>query len=76
MSKKLTPEQKVKRALEALDVAVQEWYAENNPKDKTHYANPTIADYEEIGHISRITLQGPNGTWVDLTSSKHKYNGD
>jgi len=72
----MTSGQKIKRALSALDSAVQEWYAEHNPENKSHYASVHICDYSEgkcVGlHASRITLQtdieGEN--YVDITSSK------
>lgn len=56
-SSKTTAETKIKRALAALDSAVQEWYAEHNPENKSHYASAHICDYEEGLHASRITLQ-------------------
>ncbi len=54
--RKLTPEQKIKRVLAVLDSVVQEWYAENNPGNKSHYASVHICDYEDGIHASRITL--------------------
>lgn len=44
-------EQKIRDALVALDKAVQEWYQENNPDNKEHYASVYICDGE-----CRITL--------------------
>lgn len=69
----MTSEQKIKRALSALDSAVQEWYAEHNPKNRNHYASAHICDYPEEGlHASRVTLQtdieGEN--YTDIVSSK------
>ena len=68
----MTAEEKIKRALSALDSAVQEWYAEHNPKNRNHYASAHICDYEEGLHASRVTLQtdivGEN--YTDITSSK------
>ena len=53
----MTTEQKVRRALTALDHAVQAWYAEHNPKNTEHYASATFMDDTEDGyHVSRITL--------------------
>ena len=73
MSKKLTPTQKIKRALAMLDTAVQEWYTENNPKNKDHYASAHICDYPEDNiHASRCTLQtdAEGNNYIDITSSK------
>lgn len=63
----MTTEQKIKRALAALDSAVQEWYAEHNPENKCHYASAHICDYEDDNyHASRITLQ------TDVTGENYK----
>lgn len=68
----MTSEQKIKRALAALDSAVQAWYAEHNPKNKSHYASAHICDYEEGYHASRITLQADveGEDYVDIVSSR------
>lgn len=69
----MTTEQKIKRALAALDSAVQEWYAEHNPENKNHYASAHICDYPEEGlHASRITLQADveGEHYKDIPSSK------
>ena len=69
----MTAEQKIKRALSALDSAVQEWYAKHNPENKSHYASAHICDYPEDGlHASRIALQTDieGEHYVDITSSK------
>ena len=50
----MNSEQKVKDALVALNKAVQEWYQENNPDNKEHYADACL--YEDGTHICRITL--------------------
>lgn len=50
----MNSEQKIKDALAALDKAVQEWYQENNPDNKGHYADAYI--YEDDTHVCRITL--------------------
>ena len=50
----MNSEQKIKDALVALDKAVQEWYQENNPDNKEHYASVCI--YEDDTHVCRITL--------------------
>ena len=56
MAKKLTPTQKIQRALRALDTAVQEWYQENNPDNKERYADATIFETDDGYHVRRITL--------------------
>lgn len=68
----MTSEQKVKRALAALDSAVQEWYAEHNPENKSRYAAVCISDYAGGLHASRITLQTDisNEHYTDIYSSK------
>lgn len=65
----MTSEQKIKRALAALDSAVQEWYAEHNPENKNRYASAHICDYGKDHHASRATLQ----TDVDGQSYKDIY---
>lgn len=69
-------EKRIRRALAALDSAVQAWYAEHNPKNKEHYASTSFIDDSESGtHISRITLNSdPEGkSFIDIRSSKHHY---
>ena len=68
----MTPEQKVRRALAALDTAVQEWYVKYNPENKACYASAHICTYEDGIHASRITLQTDvNGQdYTDVYSSK------
>ena len=79
-SKYSNSEKKIRRALSALDTAVQEWYAEHNPENKEHYASATILDSEEKGsyHASRITLNSdPEGKeFIDVESPKQRYQGD
>ena len=75
-SKYSNSEKKVRRALSALDTAVQAWYAEHNPKNKDHYASATIMDDMECDiHVSRITLNSdPEGKcYIDIQSPKHHY---
>jgi hypothetical protein len=71
-SKYSNSEKKIRRALAALDTAVQEWYAEHNPENKNHYASVHIGDYEDGIHASHVTLQtdvaGEN--YKDIYSSK------
>lgn len=52
----MNSEQKIKDALVALDKAVQEWYQENNPDNKEHYASVCICDDDDDTHACRITL--------------------
>jgi hypothetical protein len=68
----MTSEQKIKRALAALDSAVQAWYAEHNPENKDHYASAHICDYEGGYHASRITLHmdTDGNHYTDIISSK------
>ena len=71
----MTSEQKVKRALAALDTAVQEWYAEHNPKNTEHYADATIFNVDEGYHACRITLNtDPAGKeFYEITRGRHGY---
>ena len=73
-SKYSNSEKKIRRALSALDLAVQEWYAEHNPENKDHYASATILDGDGY-HASRITLNSdPEGTeFIDIESSKQHH---
>ena len=70
----MTSKQKVKRALTALDTAVQEWYAEHNPENKEHYADATIFNDDEH-HVCRITLNSdPAGkVFYDIKGGCHGY---
>ena len=72
----MTSEQKVKRALTALDTAVQEWYAEHNPENKEHYADATIFTSAKDGHrVCRITLNtDPAGkVFYNIKGGRHGY---
>ena len=69
----MTSEKKIKRALSALDSAVQEWYAEHNPNNKEHYASVHICDYpDDHLHASRCTLQADDtgDNYIDICSSR------
>lgn len=70
----MTSEQKVKRALTALDTAVQEWYAEHNPENKEHYADATIFNNDGY-RVCRITLNtDPAGeVFCDIKGGRHGY---
>ena len=76
-SKYSNSEKKIRRALSALDLAVQEWYAEHNPENKEHYASATILDGDDY-HASRITLNSDSGgtEFIDIESSKQRHQGD
>lgn len=70
----MTSEQKVKRALTALDTAVQEWYAEHNPENKEHYADASFfASIEDGYRVCRITLNtDPAGkVFYDIKGGRH-----
>lgn len=72
----MTSEQKVKRALAALDTAVQEWYAEHNPENKEHYADASIITNDADGyHVCRVTLNSdPEGkVFVDIKGERYGY---
>ena len=71
----MTSKQKVKRALKALDTAVQERYAEHNPENTEHYADATIFNCDEGYHVCRITLNtDPAGKeFCELTGGCHGY---
>ena len=75
-SKYSKSEQKVRRALSALDTAVQAWYAEHNPENKEHYADASFINNDADGyHVCRITLNSdPEGTeFVDIKGGRHGY---
>ena len=70
----MTSEQKVKRALVALDTAVQEWYAEHNPENTEHYADATIFNNKDGYRVCRITLNtDPAGkVFYDIKGGRSK----
>lgn len=72
----MTSEQKVKRALTALDTAVQAWYAEHNPENTEHYADASFLASTEDGYrVCRITLNtDPAGKeFYELRGGRHGY---
>lgn len=73
MAKKLTSEQKLRRALAALDKAVQDWYKEHSPYNKERYASAHIRDFEDGRHVSNITVSLCPGAdrFIDIYSSKN-----
>lgn len=71
----MNSEQKIRDALVALDKAVQEWYQENNPDNKEHYASVCIyEDVDDGTHICRTTLNSDaEGTeYVTIEVSKQE----
>lgn len=72
----MTSEQKVKRALTALDTAVHEWYAEHNPENTEHYADASIYVGDKDGYrVCRITLNtDPAGKkFCEIRGGRHGY---
>lgn len=63
----------LKKALAALDTAVQKWYESNAPQNKERYATCHIRTYLD-GHVSNITLRPDANTdeYIDFESSKEK----
>ena len=73
----MTSEKKIRRALAALDTAVQAWYTEHNPKNKEHYASATFLDSDGY-HASRITLNSDleGKEFIDIQSTRQRNQGD
>lgn len=72
----MTAVQKIKRALAALDSAVQEWYTEHNPENKEHYADATFINNDADGyHVCRITLNSDSESkeFVDIKGGRNGY---
>lgn len=74
-SSKMTSEQKVKRALAALDTAVQAWYVEHNPENKEHYADASLIIGDDGYRVCRITLNSdPAGkVFIEIKGGRHGY---
>lgn len=74
-TKKDKATKQLKKALAALDTAVQKWYESNVPLDKSHYASCHIRSYPDGMHISNITLllNRDKDEYIDIASSKEKY---
>lgn len=64
----------LKKALAALDTAVQKWYESNAPLNREHYASSHFRDYPDGSHVSKITLLPDNDTdnYVEIASSKER----
>lgn len=62
----------LKKALAALDTAVQKWYESNVPQNKERYATCHIRTYHNGSHVSNITLSPDTDEYIDFESSKEK----
>lgn len=61
----------LKRALAALDTAVQKWYEKHIPSYNERYASCHVCTCHDGGHISEITLKiGDSGNYINIASSK------
>ena len=61
----------LKRALAALDTAVQKWYKEHIPSYNERYASCHFRTYHDGRHISEITLKtSDSGNYINIVSSK------
>lgn len=71
----MTSEQKIKRALAALDSAVQAWYAEHNPENEEHYADASFMIGDDRYRVCRITLNSdPEGkVFIEIKGERHGY---
>ena len=70
---KLKAEKQLKKALAALDTAIQNWYAVNAPENKEHYATTHFRNYPDDpdgDHVSEITLEPKHSSFVYYRSSK------
>lgn len=66
----------LKKALAALDTAIQKWYEVNAPENTERYATCHIRSYQDGYHISELTLKPNEATddYVDIESSKATRN--
>ena len=63
-----------KKALAALDTAVQNWYETHAPSNEERYATCHIRNYQDGSHVSYLTLL-PDlepDDYVDIASSKER----
>lgn len=61
----------LKRALAALDTAIQNWYKEYVPYYSRRYAHYHFCAYPDGEHISDIILKiSDNGNYIKIASSK------
>ena len=72
MTRKLSSEEKLKRAIAALDTAVQHWYDDNCPGDEERYADVSIFNRKAGDHISNITLKTSPGHYLTIESRREK----
>ena len=75
MDEKLKAEKQLKKALAALDTAVQKWYEANAPENTERYATCHIRDFPEwsdLRHVSNITLCIREDEYVHIESSKER----
>ena len=67
----------LKRALAALDTAVQKWYKERIPAYSERYASCHFRTYPDGSHISEITLKtSDSGNYINIASSKEDLKGN
>ena len=67
----------LKRALAALDTAVQKWYKEHIPYYNERYASCHFRTYPDGSHISEITLKtSDSGNYINIVSSKEDLKGN
>lgn len=63
--------EQLKRALAALDTAVQKWYKEHVPYYSEHYTHCHFRTYPDGKHISNIALKiSDSGNYINIASSK------
>lgn len=64
----------LKKALAALDTAVQKWYEVNAPSNEERYATCHIRTYQDGMHVSYLTLLPDlaSDDYVEIVSSKEK----
>lgn len=67
----------LKRALAALDTAVQKWYKEHIPSYNERYASCHFRTYHNGRHISEITLKtSDSDNYIHIASSKEDLKGN
>ena len=67
----------LKRALAALDTAVQKWYKEHIPSYNERYASCHFRTYSDGKHISIVTLKtSDSGNYISIASSKEDLKGN
>ena len=67
----------LKRALAALDTAVQKWYKEHIPSYNERYASCHFRTYPDGSHISEIALKtSDSGNYINIASSKEDLKGN